>query len=125
MRIGKWCLYLSSVLLAFISISPSYAQPHTHGGRSHTHGLPAQGIGHRHNNGIAGKSTLKIRIKRVPTKSQARTARRPAPINEKAYKRYKRCVGWRSRVDDYKDEIDSTERKSKNPRSKNVVLCSP
>lgn len=62
MRTGKLCLYISFILVSFISISQSYAQPHSHGGRSHTHGLPVQGIGHRHGNGAAGKSTSKIRI---------------------------------------------------------------
>lgn len=37
-------------------MSQSYAQPHSHGGRSHTHALPTQGIGHRHGNSAIGES---------------------------------------------------------------------
>ncbi len=110
MRICRLCFYLSSVLLSFISVSQSCAQPHTHGIRSHTHGLPAQGVGHRHNKGIAGK-TAAPRVKYRP--QARRSVPRSAPIDEKTYSSYKRCVGWWGRRGDYNDEIDSAERKIK------------
>jgi len=65
MNFGKLCVYLSSILMLFLFMPQSYAQPHTHGGRSHTHGLPAQGIGHRHNNGHIGRSSKIARSKGV------------------------------------------------------------
>ena len=53
----KLHIYLAFILFSLVvTTSQSFAQPHTHGGRSHSHGLPSQGFGHRHNNGMTGKA---------------------------------------------------------------------
>lgn len=47
--------FLISVLITVFQ-SNLYAEPHSHGGRSHNHPLPKQGIQHRHGNGAYGVS---------------------------------------------------------------------
>jgi len=43
------------ILIVFLPVGQSYAQPHSHGARSHSHGLPTQGIQHQHGGGAYGK----------------------------------------------------------------------
>ena len=45
---------LSVIGFFLTQTSALQAQPHQHGGRAHTHPLPAQGVRHKHGNGAVG-----------------------------------------------------------------------
>jgi hypothetical protein len=58
MKIKNWASFPMSLLIASaMQLTTVQAQPHMHGDRSHTHGLPTQGIGHKHGNGPAGHAS--------------------------------------------------------------------
>ncbi len=47
------CIFIAFVLSSVVT-TQTYAEPHSHSGRSHNHPLPTQGIGHQHGNGSIG-----------------------------------------------------------------------
>ena len=55
MRI-RLALFLPILSTIGLPLATLQAQPHIHGEREHTHGLPAQGIGHVHGNTPPGKA---------------------------------------------------------------------
>jgi len=56
----KRCINLALIfpilLTIGLPIASVQAQPHTHGDRTHNHGLPAQGLGHKHGNTPPGRA---------------------------------------------------------------------
>lgn len=57
------------IVIALLFAAPAtQAQPHVHGDRSHTHGLPTQGIGHKHGNGPAGHTSKKTSVEKETRK---------------------------------------------------------
>ncbi len=53
----RFAFLFPTLLAVSLPFASAQAQPHSHGDRSHTHGLPSQGVGHKHGNGAPGHST--------------------------------------------------------------------
>ena len=67
-------LLFPTLFILSLPLASVHAQPHVHGDRQHTHGLPAQGIGHKHGNTAPGravggqKPVQRTQQKQVPTR---------------------------------------------------------
>jgi len=55
MDYAKWVLGEKPHITTTVNTIKTHSNSHTHGGRSHSHPLPKEGIGHRHGNSARGK----------------------------------------------------------------------
>ncbi len=73
----KKCIRLAflfpTLLAVSLPLATAQAQPHIHGDRTHTHGLPAQGIGHKHGNTAPGRA---VGGKKAAPRAQAQQQRK-------------------------------------------------